>query len=154
MVDLGLKTLLHDKLRFIITTLGVAFAVTLVLVQIGLFVGLLDNSTITIRKLDADLWVTSKNSPNLDFVHQFPESNVFRVRSVPGVARADNLILSFMQVALPTGAEETAIVYALEDFKRWHVPWNVTAGDPADLKRGNYIMFDESAAKRFGKFKV
>ena len=154
MVDLGLKTLLHDKVRFGITTLGVAFAVTLVLVQIGLFVGLLDNSTITIRKLDADLWVTSKNSPNLDFVHQFPESNVYRVRSIPGVERADNLILSFMQVALPTGAEETTIVYAMKDFEPWGVPWRVQGGNLDDLRRGNFVMFDESAEKRFGPFAV
>ncbi|HEY3499620.1 MAG TPA: ABC transporter permease [Polyangiaceae bacterium] len=154
MVDLGLKTLLHDKVRFLITVSGVAFAVTLVLVQAGLFVGLLDNSTITIRKLDAELWVTSKNSPNLDFVHQFPESNLDRVRSVPGVERADNLILSFMQVALPTGAEETTIVYAMEDFSRWGLPWNVTAGNLDDLKRGRFVMFDESATKRFGRFDV
>ena len=154
MVDLGLKTLLHDKVRFLITMSGVAFAVTLVLVQVGLFVGLLDNSTITIRKLEADLWVTSKNSPNLDFVHQFPESNLYRARSVPGVARADNLILSFVQVALPTGAEETAIVYAMEDFRRWGIPWQITAGNVDDLKRGAFVMFDESAAKRFGAFAV
>ncbi|HYJ10401.1 MAG TPA: ABC transporter permease [Polyangiaceae bacterium] len=154
MVDLGLKTLLHDKVRFLITVSGVAFAVTLVLVQVGLFVGLLDNSTITIRKLDAELWVTSKNSPNLDFVHQFPESNLYRARSVPGVERADNLILSFMQVSLPTGAEETTIVYAMEDFQRWGIPWQVTQGKLDDLKRGAFVIFDESASKRFGKFEV
>jgi putative ABC transport system permease protein len=154
MVDLGLKTLLYDKVRFLITVSGVAFAVTLVLVQVGLFVGLLDNSTITIRKLDADLWITSKNSPNLDFVHQFPESNLYRARSVKGVARADNLILSFMQVALPSGAEETSIVYAMQDFERWGVPWQVTEGELSDLKRGAFVMFDESASKRFGAFKV
>jgi putative ABC transport system permease protein len=154
MVDLGLKTLLHDKVRFLITVSGVAFAVTLVLVQVGLFVGLLDNSTITIRKLSADLWITSKNSPNLDFVHQFPESNLYRARSVPGVARADNLILSFMQVSLPSGAEETAIVYAMEDLRGWGMPWRVTAGNLDDLKRGAFVMFDESAAKRFGAFQV
>jgi len=154
MVDLGLKTLLHDKVRFLITVSGVAFAVTLVLVQVGLFVGLLDNSTITIRKLDADLWITSKNSPNLDFVHQFPESNLYRARSVPGVARADNLILSFMQVALPSGAEETSIVYAMQDFERWGVPWQVLEGELDDLKRGAFVMFDESASKRFGAFSV
>jgi putative ABC transport system permease protein len=125
-----------------------------VLVQVGLFVGLLDNSTITIRKLDAELWVTSKNSPNLDFVHQFPESNLYRARSVPGVERADNLILSFMQVSLPTGAEETTIVYAMEDFQRWGIPWQVTQGKLDDLKRGAFVIFDESASKRFGKFEV
>ncbi len=154
MVDLGLKTLLYDKVRFLITVSGVAFAVTLVLVQVGLFVGLLDNSTITIRKLEADLWITSKNSPNLDFVHQFPESNLYRARAVPGVARADNLILSFMQVSLPTGAEETTIVYAMDDFRRWGIPWQVTAGNVDDLKRGSFVMFDESASKRFGAFAV
>jgi putative ABC transport system permease protein len=154
MVDLGLKTLLHDKVRFLITVSGVAFAVTLVLVQAGLFVGLLDNSTITIRNFGADLWVTSRNSPNLDFVHQVPESNLYRARSVPGVARADNLILSFMQVALPTGAEETTIVYAMEDFSRWGVPWHVTQGSVDDLKRGPFVIFDRSAEKRFGKFEV
>jgi len=154
MVDLGLKTLLHDKIRFLITVSGVAFAVTLVLVQAGLFVGLLDNSTITIEKLGADLWVTSKNAPNLDFVHQVPESNLYRARSVKGVAKADNLILSFMQVRLPTGAEETTVVYAMDDFVGWNMPWNVTQGDVRDLKRGPFMLLDESATKRFGKFEV
>ena len=49
MVSLARKNLLHDKLRFVITVSGVAFAVTLVLVQVGLFMGLLDNATVTIE---------------------------------------------------------------------------------------------------------
>lgn len=154
MVDLGLKTLFHDKVRFVITTSGVAFAVMLVLVQVGLFVGLLDNSTIAIRKLDAELWVTSKNAPNLDFAHQFPETHVHRVRSIPGVRRADNLILAYMQVQLPNGAEEMSIVYAMQEPARWNLPWLVTAGSLDDLKRGNFVMFDESAALRFGPFAI
>jgi putative ABC transport system permease protein len=154
MVDLSLKTLLHDKLRFFITVAGVAFAVMLVLVQAGLFVGILDNATITIDHLDADLWVTSRNTPNLDFVHDFSEVYVERVRDTPGVERADNLILSFVNVNLPTGAQETAVVYALDDFKRWGVPWDVREGDLEDLKRGPNVLFDDSAVKRFGAFSV
>src|SRR5215471_2256844 len=98
-VDLARKNLLHDKLRFLITVSGVAFAVTLVFVQVGLFLGLLDNASVTIEHLDADLWVTSRNTPNVDFAHTFPESYLDRVRSVPGVAAADNLIVWFMTVA-------------------------------------------------------
>jgi len=154
MVDLAYKTLLHDKLRFSITVAGVAFAVSLILIQVGLFIGILDNATITIEHLPADLWVTSKNTPNLDFVHQFPETNVERVRATPGVRRADNLILAFMNVSLPTGAQETTVVYALSNFRRWNFPWNVTEGDVDDLKRGPYVMFDDSATKRFGAFQV
>ena len=154
MVDLALKTLLHDKVRFLITVAGVAFAVTLILVQTGLFVGILDNATITIDHLDADLWVTSKNTPNLDFVHDFPETRIDRIREASFVDRADNLILSFVNVSLPTGAQETAIVYALEDFKRWGFPWNVVEGNVDDLRRGPYVFFDDSATKRFGAFAV
>ena len=41
MVSLARRNLLHDKLRFAITVTGVSFAVTLVFVQVGLFLGLL-----------------------------------------------------------------------------------------------------------------
>ncbi len=153
-VDLARKNLLHDKLRFLITVAGVAFAVTLVFVQVGLFLGLLDNASITIEHLGADLWVTSKNTPNIDFAQTFPETAVQRVRSVPGVERADNLIVWFMTMALPSGAKEGTLIYALEDFERWRFPWNVTEGDLSDLRRGNYLFLDESAKKRFGEFHV
>src|SRR5215467_7988378 len=105
-VDLATKSLLHDKLRFLITVSGVAFAVTLVFVQVGLFLGLLDNASITIEHLDADLWVTSHNTANVDFAKTFPDTYVERLRSIPGVERADNLIVWFMNIALPTGAHE------------------------------------------------
>jgi putative ABC transport system permease protein len=154
MVDLARKNLFHDKLRFIITVSGVAFAVTLVLVQIGLFLGILSNATLTIERLPADLWVTSKNTPNVDFAHSFPESRLQRVRSVPGVQQADNLIVAFMNVALPSGAEESSVVYALEDFRRWNFPWNIVEGNVADLRRGAYVFLDQSAVKRFGPFRV
>lgn len=154
MVDLARKNLLHDKLRFLITVSGVAFAVTLVFVQVGLFLGLLDNASVTIEHLDADLWVTSRNTPNVDFAHTFPESYVDRVRSVPGVAAADNLIVWFMTVALPSGAQEGTLVYALEDFARWKLPWHVVEGNLADLRRGRYLFLDDSAKKRFGPFRA
>ncbi len=152
MVDLALKTLLHDKLRFFITLSGVAFAVTLVFVQMGLFLGILGNASVTIRHLDADLWVIPKNTPNVDFANTFPEAYVHRVRSVPGVARADNLIVYFMFMTLPSGARESVEVYAMENFARWRFPWNLEQGSLDDLRRGPYFFMDTSALKRFGPF--
>ena len=102
MVDLARKILLHDRTRFAVTVMGVAFAVALVFVQVGLFEGLLSNASITIERCAADLWVTARNAPNVDLASTFPETYVQRVRSVPGVARADNLIVWVVRVALPT----------------------------------------------------
>jgi putative ABC transport system permease protein len=153
-VDLATRSLLHDKLRFFITVSGVAFAVTLVFVQVGLFLGLMDNASLTIDQIDADLWVTSRNTPNVDFAHTFPETYIKRVRSVPGVARADNLIVWFMNASLPTGAVEGTEVYALENFAAWSFPRGVVEGNLADLRRGPYMVLDDSAKKRWGAFAV
>ena len=57
-------------------------------------------------------------------------------------------------MALPNGAKEATIVYALEDFPRWKFPWNVVSGNPLDLRRGRYVFIDESAERRFGPFAV
>ena len=154
MIDIARKILLHDKLRFLITVSGVAFAVTLVLVQVGLFVGLLSSATVTIEQAGADLWVTSRNTANVDFAVPFSENFVQRVRSVSGVARADNLIVGFFRLVLPTGATESMVCYALEHFDRWNLPWRVAEGDPADLQRGKFFFLDESAKRRFGPFRV
>jgi putative ABC transport system permease protein len=153
-VDLAVKSLLHDKLRFFITVSGVAFAVTLVFVQVGLFLGLMSNASLTIDQIDADLWVTSHNTPNVDFAHTFPETYIKRVRSIDGVQRADNLIVWFMNVNLPTGAVEGTEVYALENFADWNFPQGVVDGNLADLRRGPYMVLDDSAKKRWGEFTV
>ncbi|MBP9145416.1 MAG: ABC transporter permease [Thermoanaerobaculia bacterium] len=154
MPNLALKNLLHDKLRSAMTIAGVAFAVTLVFVQVGLFLGILDNASVTIDHIQADLWVTSRNTPNVDFAHGFPQGLVQRVRSVPGVERADNLLVQFLNLSLPNGAEEGMLVYGLEDFSRWGMPWNIESGDVRDLRRGAYMFLDASAERRFGKFAV
>ncbi len=154
MVSLARRNLLHDRLRFAITVAGVAFAVTLVLVQVGLFMGLLDKATVTIQHASADIWVTSHETPNVDFAHTFPETTVLRVRGVAGVERADNLIVQFMNIQLPSGAEEGCLVYALHDFEDWNLPWAVNEGNVRDLKRGDYILMDRSAERRYGPFQI
>jgi putative ABC transport system permease protein len=154
MIDLARKILFHDKLRFAITLSGVGLSVALVLVQTGLFFGLLDNASCTIDHMDADVWIAARNTPNIDFGSTFPDTLVNRVRSVDGVQRADNLIVWFVRMALPNGVHEGVEMYAMERFKDWGVPWNVAEGDLDDLRRGRYVILDDSATKRCGPFAV
>ena len=74
------------------------------------------------------------------------------MRSIPGVARADNLIVAFMNFSLPNGATEGALVYAMENFERWSFPWKVEKGALSDLRRGRFVFLDDSAVKRMGAF--
>jgi len=154
MVSLARKNLLYDRIRFAITLAGVAFAVTLVLVQVGLFLGLLGKATVTIENSAADIWIVAKNTPNVDFGNPFPETAFLRARGVPGVERADNAIVQFVNIQLPTGATENALVYGLSDPAYWNLPWKVEAGRVEDLNRGYNLMMDRSARLRFGGFDV
>jgi putative ABC transport system permease protein len=148
MVDLASKLLFYDKLRFIITVSGVGFAVTLVLL------GLMDNASATIDHMDAEVWVAARNTPNIDFARTFPDSYVNEVRSIPGVKRADNLIVWFLRMALPSGAQEGMEVYAMERFPQWNLPWKMDAGRSADLPRGRFLILDGSAFDRCGPFEI
>ncbi len=53
MLNLGLKILLDNKLRSLITFVGVGFSVSLVCIQGGLLLGLLDNAACTINNAGA-----------------------------------------------------------------------------------------------------
>lgn len=154
MVSLARKNLLHDRIRFAITLAGVAFAVTLVLVQVGLFLGLLGKATVTIENSSADIWIAAKNTSNVDFGNPFPETVFLRARGVPGVERADNAIVQFVNIQLPNGATENALVYGIADPRYWNLPWKVEGGRTEDLKRGYNLMMDQSAVLRFGAFEV
>ena len=154
MVSLARKNLLHDRIRFAITLAGVAFAVTLVLVQVGLFLGLLGKATVTIERSAADIWIVAKNTPNVDFGNPFPDTTFLRARGVPGVERADNAIVQFVNIQLPTGATENALIYGLSDPSYWNLPWKLEAGRAEDLSRGYNIMLDRSAVLRFGAFDI
>lgn len=153
-VDLGMKMLFHDRTRLAMTVLGVAFSVALVLVQVGLFLGLIDNATIAIEKLPADIWIAARNTPNIDFGSAFSDTLVYRVRSVPGVERADNLIAFYSTFRPPSGGAEMVFVYAMDDFEAWNFPWKLEGGSVAALRQGPHMMIDESARRRLGDFQI
>jgi len=152
--DVAVRMLVHDRAKCAIAIMGVAFGVTLVFVQVGLFRGLLANATRVIVESRADVWVTSKNTPNVDFPHYFSDSIVDRVRSVPGVARADNLMVSFVGLQLPNGAEETIELYGIDDPGAWNLPWSMCEGEAEAIRRGRTMLLDVSAKQRFGPFRV
>jgi putative ABC transport system permease protein len=155
MLHLSLSMFLHDRSKCALAIAGVAFAVLLILVQVGLFRGLLANSTVSIEQADADLWVTSKNTPNVDFPHYFPDSYVNRIRSIEGVASASNLIVAYVAIQLPNGAEETTLLYGVQSPERVNLPWALSEGSLAPLaRRGTTMVLDDSAARRFGPFAV
>lgn len=154
MADLALRILLHDRVRFAITAAGVAFAASLSLVQIGLFLGIIGYARVTIDHIGADLWVIPPHTSTIDFPSTMPDSLVSRVRTTPGVARADNLLVWFHLVNQPGGGREQALAYALSDFRAWGIPWDVRSGSVDDLRGRPAMLVDDAARRRFEPYAV
>ena len=73
MLYVALRILLYDKVRSLITLVGIVFAVGLIFAQMGIYLGLMATSSVIIDHTPGDIWVTSQNNKNFDFSQPFPE---------------------------------------------------------------------------------
>ena len=83
---LAWANLTHDRLRFGLFVLGIAFAVILMFVQLGFRNALLDSNTQLHDKLRCDLVLVSPNRQAVAMAESFPRRRLEQVRAVPGVA--------------------------------------------------------------------
>jgi putative ABC transport system permease protein len=144
-------------MRLLVTVSGVAFAVGLILVQFGLFVGLMRGSSIVIDHSKADIWVAYKNSENFDFASPLPEHFVDRVRSTPGAGKAATLRLGFSWVSSPDGKSEKVEVLGFhpDAGDGWGAPWDFVQGDAfSGVSGGQHVIVDVASARQLGALNV
>ena len=103
MPPLARRNLFHDKVRLTVTVTGIVFAVVLIVVELGLFVGFTGNTSALVDNSGADLWVTSKHVPYVELGVPFSERKLYQVRAVPGVAEAQKFITHWTQWKRPDG---------------------------------------------------
>jgi putative ABC transport system permease protein len=130
MWTLARKILLHDRTKFLVAAAGVSVSVLLVLVQVGLYYGFMENASTLIDHAHADLWVSGEGNENFDFAGAIDERVLYKVAGVPGVAHAEPMLLAFGQFKLRTGGTQGVQVVGLPRGGRLLGPWNVVEGDP------------------------
>lgn len=151
---LALKNLMHDKVRLSITLIGITFSVALILIQVGMFFGMTENSSSIIDHSDGDIWIMARGSQNFDMVNDMPETLVTAARSVQGVEWAENLIQQFAYMRLPGGGTEQIEVIGFDLNGHVGRPWNLIQGDVNDLRGRVGLILDETAFKRLGVIQI
>jgi putative ABC transport system permease protein len=150
---LARKILLHDRIKFAVAAAGVSISVMLVLVQIGLYLGFMQNASNLIDHAEADVWVTGEGSENFDFSSPIDDRAFYQVASTPGVARAERLLLAFGQFRLADGGTQGVQVIGLDPGARLLRPWNVVAGDvrrPRSTRRDRHGRLGGPPSSRSG----
>lgn len=154
MFYVALRILLYDKVRSLITLLGVVFAVGLIFAQVGIYLGLMETSSVIIDHTDGDIWVTSKNNKNFDFSQPFPESIYYEVLDEKGILSAEKLIVTWGLIKKKEGGTEQIEIVGFNPDSGVGGPWEMTEGDPRNVKNGNFFIVDESARKRLGDISI
>jgi putative ABC transport system permease protein len=150
MPPLARRNLTHDRVRLAVTLTGIVFAVVLIVVELGLFVGFTVTTSNVIDNSSADLWVTSKHVPYIELGVPFSERKLYQVRAVPGVANAEKFILRWTQWKRHDGRQESVQIVGINPDKPLVGPWNLVEGSVADLKKPDAIIIDETYKDKLG----
>jgi putative ABC transport system permease protein len=154
MPPLAQRNLFHDKVRLAVTLTGIVFAVVLIVVQIGLFIGFSTTTSGLIDHSGADIWIGAKHVPYIDQASPFSERKLYQVLATPGVEDAQKYIVRFSDWQRPDGGHEGSQVVGFNPDSKYGAPWNVVAGRVEDLKAPDAVMVDRFYAAKLGVSEV
>ncbi|RJQ55942.1 MAG: ABC transporter permease [Actinobacteria bacterium] len=144
-VPIATKTLFERKLRFALSTGGVALSIMLILILNGLSAGVADQVTAYLDNQTASLIVSQKGLRNfLGATSIIPSSTADPVREVPGVRSAVPVIVQYVVLDLPSRKEFSLLVGF--DRRQGGGPWSMRQGT-ADIA-GDEAIFDAVVAGR------
>jgi len=89
--------LCQDKLRTLVATGGVAFALTLVFMELGFLGSVANTATLVLDQLDFDIAIVARGYRNLNESGAFPRLRLYEAQSVPGVARTTPLYVGLQE---------------------------------------------------------
>jgi len=147
---LARRNLLHDKIRLIVTLTGIVFALVLIVVQFGLFLGFTSTTSNNIDHSGVDAWVVSHGVQYFDTGKPFSERKYYQVLATPGVARAEKYLQMFAVWKRPDGRTENIQVIGFNPETGIGGPWNLVAGISRDVKQDDSVIIDEIYREKLG----
>ncbi|TWT33801.1 FtsX-like permease family protein [Posidoniimonas corsicana] len=142
MDELATKMLLADRGKLATALVGVVFAVVLVNVQGGLFIGLISKASLLVDQGGAEIWVGHRKMNNVDFPHDIPRRWVHRIRSIPGVQQAEPYLVGHSVMTLPSGGFEQVLVVGSDSRSLLGAAGQVAVGDPRSIREPDAVFLD------------
>jgi putative ABC transport system permease protein len=142
---IALKMLTGDRAKYFGLVFGVTFAALLMSQQLSIFVGIMKRTGSQILGVrDADIWVMDNKVRYIDEVPGMPDTELQRVRGVPGVQWAERLYKGQARVRLPSGDFRTVILFGVDDATLVGAPQEMIAGRVGDLRQPDAVIIDRA----------
>ncbi len=111
---LAWRNLIHDRLRFVVTVAGIAFAVFLMIFQSSLFAGFLQAASLGIEAADAELWIVSRGTNSFEFPGPLPDRFRDLALGVPDVIAVHRLVVGFTYWHQASGRFQSVLLIGAE----------------------------------------
>jgi putative ABC transport system permease protein len=154
MALLARRNLFHDRIRFAVTLTGIVFALVLIIIQFGLFLGFTTTTSNNIDHSGADIWIVFHGVGYFDTGRMFSERKFYEVLSVPGVRQAEKYIQNFAYWKKPDGGVENVQVIGFHPGSGLGEPWNLVEGSVLDVKLEDGVIVDELYKEKLGVSKI
>jgi putative ABC transport system permease protein len=142
---IALRMLTGDRNKYLALIFGVAFATLLMTNQVSIFMGIITrtgNQILDVR--DADIWVMDNRVRFVDEAAPLQDTDLLRVRGVPGVDWAVRFYKGQVQARLEDGNARNVFVNGVDDESLVGAPRKWLAGSLGDLRQPDAVAIDKA----------
>ncbi|HEY7210405.1 MAG TPA: ABC transporter permease [Bryobacteraceae bacterium] len=112
----------HDRMRFVVTVLGIMCAVFLMIFQGSMLLGFMRAASKIIDSTDADIWITGRGVTCFEFPVPI-ERRLFEItRGIPGVAGASRISTGQIQIRKADGVRQQVVLVGADSQVGPHFP--------------------------------
>jgi putative ABC transport system permease protein len=150
-LTLAFRNLFHDRIRLGVTLVGILFAIVLVAVQLGLYLGSSYMITAHIDHAKADLWITTYGAKSFeDGGLLLTPRERHQALATPGVKAVIPLIVKFAEWRKPAGGSTRVVIVGTDAEDGGLEPWALVDGTWEDIKAPESVAVDRTYLKDLG----
>ncbi|MHA1574226.1 MAG: ABC transporter permease [Alphaproteobacteria bacterium] len=150
-LTLAFRNLFHDRVRLTVTLIGILFAIVLVAVQLGLYLGSSYMITAHIDHAKADLWITAYGAKSFeDGGLLLTPRERHQALATPGVKAVIPLIVKFAEWRKPAGGSTRVVIVGTDAEDGGLEPWALVDGTWEDIKAPESVAVDRTYLKDLG----
>ncbi|QFY44285.1 FtsX-like permease family protein [Candidatus Methylospira mobilis] len=147
MKEIALKMLLGDRGKYIGIITGIALASLIMIQQPGIMISILSRTYSFITDVGLpDIWVMDPKVQHIDDSKPMRDTELYRVRSVPGVEWAVPLYKGNQKVRLSNGETVNSNLLGFDDATLIGGPAEMLEGKLEDLRLTDAVIVDQAGA--------
>ena len=149
-LTLAFRNLFHDRVRLAVTLIGILFAIVLIAVQLGLYLGAQQIIVSTIDHAKGDVWIMAYGNKNFEEAQPINQRARFVALATPGVASVIPMITSFADWKRPDGGSTTSVIVGADPEDGGLLPWNIIDGDLSSIGTRDAVFIDKTYLEDLG----